>query len=61
MTTIVIKARTSDLNGAADAATNHFRTVGVSRDTVQTFVLNCREAGLKVGRQGNTLVLFHAE
>ncbi|MGD9753969.1 MAG: hypothetical protein AB7W59_23490 [Acidimicrobiia bacterium] len=57
--TITIKALTSDLNGAAEAAAEHFRQVGVSRGTVQTFVLNCREAGLKVGRQGNTLILAH--
>lgn len=59
MANIKIKALTSDLNGAAQAAKEHFRQAGVSRDTVAAFVVNCREAGLKVGRQGDTLILAH--
>jgi len=59
-TTIKIQATSSDLRGAATAAMNHFRTVGVTSATVRTFVLNCREAGLLVGRSGNTLILAHA-
>lgn len=56
---IKIKALSSDLTGAAAAAREHFREVGVSRETVRTFVLNCRDAGLKVGRDGITLLLSH--
>lgn len=56
---IKFKAKSKDLEGATIAAAEHFRRVGVNQSTVRAFVLNCREAGLLVGRQGETLILAH--
>lgn len=56
-----IKTTSSDLQGAVVAAYAHFREVGLTRETARTFILNCREAGLKVTTSADklTLILSH--